>query len=291
MNPLVTLITPVYNAMPYFRNYLASVLSQTWRPLQFIVVDDGSTDGSYEYLMEMKGIFDTAKINLHVRRISHSGQAAAMDAALQNIEGEYLTWCDADDRITPDSLEKKAIWLTAHPEIGMVRSDGVMTAWDQGGLSRRMATTKDRFTQDIFDALFHGTTYCNGGNYMVRSSLMFECYPERHIPLSPEGQNLQLLLPPASRTACGFVPEELFYYDIRNGGHSSLKRSFTRQMERAWNFYRLRDEILSRCECDRAFYKIENRKIYEECRRQILESAVNAAKRMIKNESRNLDIS
>lgn len=48
MNPLVSLITPVFNGMPYFKDYLECVLSQTWRPLEFICVNDGSEDNSAE---------------------------------------------------------------------------------------------------------------------------------------------------------------------------------------------------------------------------------------------------
>ncbi len=279
---MVSLLTPVYNALPWLRTYLECVRTQTYRPLLFIAVDDGSSDGSYEYLLQYRTKLEQAGVETLILRQEHGGQAAAMDRGLQYVKGEFLTWCDADDRLTPDATEKKVAWLTAHPELGMVRSDGILTAWDKGGASRRMASPQDRHTQDIFDALFHETTYCCSGCYLVRTSLMFACYPDRHIPLSKEGQNLQLLLPPASRTECGFIPETLFYYDVRNTGHASLKRSFTQQMERAAGFYRLRSEILAYCDCDRAQYEIKNKEIYEQTRRQLLHSAAVSARESLK---------
>lgn len=281
MNPLVSLVTPVWNAMPYFRDYLASVLAQTWRPLEFIAVDDGSTDGSYEYLLEARGALEAAGIGLRVLRVPHGGQAAAVSAALPLVSGEFFTWCDADDTLAPESVEKKARYLLAHPELGMVRSDG--WAISEGQARRRPnALAGDRRCQDIFDALFHQTTYCFAGCYMLRTALLFRCYPEKRIPLSPEGQNLQLLLPPASRTECGFIPDMLFQYYIRNSGHSSRKRSYTEQLARIENFAKLRAAILPYCDCDQEHYRLENERIRQSDRRRLLGSALSRAREELK---------
>lgn len=281
MNQLVSLVTPVYNAMPWFEAYLESVLKQSWRPLQFIVVDDGSTDGSFEYLCGMDSAFKTAGIDLQIIRIPHAGQAAAVNAALPYIRGSMLSWCDADDALTTDSLEKKAVYLIAHPDLGMVRSDG----WVISGTEkkhRRAAVSGDCLTQNIFDALFHQTTYCYAGGYMLRTELFLGCYPEKQITLSPEGQNLQLLLPPASRTKCGFIADPLFCYYIRPGSHSNRRRSYTEQLARIENFAKLRAEILAYCECDRQRYLLENEKICLENRRQLLYSVLVCVRKELK---------
>lgn len=272
MRPLVSLVTPVYNAMPWFRDYLASVLAQTWRPLELIAVDDGSTDGSYEYLSEMRGTLEAAGIRSYILRVPHGGQAAAVSAALPLVAGEFFTWCDADDTLTPDSVEKKAAYLISHPELGMVRSDGFVIVTEKQKIMHATAA-KDRSVKNIFDDLFHMTTYCYDG-YMLRTGLLFDCYPEKRIPLSPEGQNLQLLLPPASRTECGFIPDMLFRYYIRNGGHSSRKRSYTEQLSRIENFARLRAEILPYCDCDQAYYRRESERIRQTQRQRLLQSAL-----------------
>ena len=52
MNELVSLVVPVYNALPYLKDFVKSVEDQTWRPLECIFADDGSTDGPLEYLRE-----------------------------------------------------------------------------------------------------------------------------------------------------------------------------------------------------------------------------------------------
>ena len=271
MKPPVSLITPVYNAMPYLRSYLDSVLAQTWRPLECIFVDDGSTDGSWACLSDCLPAMERAGICVRLLRIAHTGQAAAVNAALPLVSGEYLTWCDADDLLTPDSIEKKADYLNRFPALGMVRSDGIVLDGDSGQPLAHSAGEADRFTQNIFDALFYGNTYCYAGCYMVRTGLLFTCYPEKKIPFSPEGQNLQLLLPPASRSDCGFLPEALHCYCRRGGGHSSRKLSFGEASIRLQNFSKLRREILPYCRCDVARYlaadqDIVKKELYALCR-------------------------
>lgn len=270
MNPLVSLATPVYNAAPYLDAYLDSVEAQSWRPLRVIAVDDSSDDGSLDILMARRDRMAEAGIDYHVLPRPHAGQAAAICEALPLVGDGFFAWCDADDVLMPGSVERKASYLMDHPEIGMVRSDGMHIL---GGQASWIAKEWDRATQNIFDALFRGTTYVNGGYYMVRTSLFFECYPDRRIPISPEGQNLQLLLPPASRSLCGFIPEDLFHYHQRPDGHASRRRSLTEQLRRSENFARLRAEILNYCDCDRELYLEinEERRLWE--RNELLASA------------------
>ena len=107
---------------------------------------------------------------------------------------------------------------------------------------------------------------------MVRVSLFRRCYPDMSIPLSSEGQNMQLLLPPASRSDCGFVPDVLHYYYCRSSGHSSRKRSFTQQLTRIKNFTSLFLRILPYCDCNQDFYRQEIQKIEQQRIEQILYS-------------------
>lgn len=282
MNPLVTLITPVYNAMPYLRDYLASVAEQTWRPLEVLLVDDGSTDGSGACLGEMSSMLEASQINVQVFFRSHRGQAAAMNTALPHISGEYLTWCDADDLLTPDSVEKKVRFLLDHPEMGMVRSNGTVLDADGSVVVSDSAKAEDRHHQSVFEPLFMDRTYCYAGCYMVRTSLFFSCYPEKRIPESPEGQNLQMLLPPASRTICGYLDEKLHTYCRRHSGHSSQKRSYRDALGRIENFTALRLAILEYCDCDRAYYAQAAEEAEQESKYLLLRSAAKQARRDLK---------
>ena len=254
MKPLVTLVAPVYNAMPYLRDFLTCLEKQTWRPLEVILVDDGSTDDSAHCLRSRADALEAAGIAVQLIFRPHGGQAAAMNAALPLIGGEFFTWCDADDLLTPDSVEKKVLWLLEHPDVGMIRSNGIVLDADKGLVLSESANKADRCRKNIFHELFLGSTYCYAGCYMIRSSLFFTGYPRKKMPESPEGQNLQLLLPSASRSECGYLDEKLHTYCRRGTGHSSRKRSYQENLQRQKNFTALKLEILNYCDCDRDYY-------------------------------------
>ncbi|MBQ6660508.1 MAG: glycosyltransferase family 2 protein [Lachnospiraceae bacterium] len=291
MNESVSMIVPVYNAMPYFPMFLESLCEQTWRPLECIFADDGSTDGSAEFLAEFMPKLREAGIVVKCLSLPHGGQAAAVNAALKEVHGEFLTWCDSDDRMMPRCVEAKVLYLREHPEIGMVRNDGLVFDGDTGTVLSHSAKEADRKTQWIFDGLLDQTVYCYAGCYMVRMDVFLQGYPDREIPLSPEGQNLQLLLPSASRTQCGFIPEVLHHYYRRSTGHSGRARSFTENRDRAMNFIDLTRRILDHCECDREVYEKKLEELRKTRIEQLKYSLLLRAKEEIRNhESRNSDL-
>lgn len=282
MNPLVTLISPVYNSMPFLREFLLCLERQTWRPLEVILVDDGSTDNSRNCLQESKSRLEDAGIAVSLLFRPHQGQAAAFNAALPLVSGEFLTWCDSDDLMRNDSVEKKVRWLMEHPEIGMVRSNGIVLNADTNQVLSESARETDRCTKDIFQELFLDQSYCYAGCYMIRTDLFFSGYPEKQIPVSPEGQNLQLLLPAASRSQCGYLPDKLHTYCRRNSGHSSIPRSYQENLQRIKNFTALKLAILEYCDCDRAHFKQLAIAQEETKRKMLLYSAVQRARTEIK---------
>ena len=101
MNPLVSVIIPVYNAAAYLRHCLDSVVDQTWKNLQILCVDDASEDNSLEILREyaQKDCRITAfsKENEHVSK--------ARNFALAHVRGEYVLFLDSDDWLDPDTVE------------------------------------------------------------------------------------------------------------------------------------------------------------------------------------------
>ncbi|MBR0140145.1 MAG: glycosyltransferase family 2 protein [Firmicutes bacterium] len=282
--PAVSLMTPVYNAMPYLRDYLECVAAQTYRPLELILADDGSSDASVSCIEDYTPRLEEAGVRVKLLKLPHQNQSAAVNAALKEAGGVFLTWCDADDVMEPECVEKKAQFLIDHPEIGMVRNDGDVINGDTGEWMRSSAKEEDRHTQDIFHALMWETTYCYAGCYMVRMDLFDLCYPGREIPVSPAGQNLQLLLPPASRTVCGFIPEVLHHYYKRSSGHSSQKKSFAMYRERYLALSAMFRAVLPHCECDREYYEEEIKKIEKKRMDTIRESLLYWAREEVRKK-------
>ena len=256
--PLVSIFTPFYNALPYFKDLITCIKYQDYRPLEFIAVDDGSTDGSWEYLQKVKPELEENGIIVKAVTQEHANQSVAVNKALSLVEGEFITWTDADDLITNDCISKKVEYLLQHPEIGMCRSDWIVVLNKVSDLQEqatsRGAKEEDKKTKNIFEDMLTGATYCDARNYMIRSSLFFECYPEKKIVECKAGQNLQLILPAASRTDCGFVPEILYVYCHRSNSHSTLKRSYLEQKERIEDYTYLLKETLKYCLVDQEYY-------------------------------------
>lgn len=95
MEPLVSIIVPVYNVKKYLDRCMYSLLHQTYTNLEIILVDDGSTDGS----SEVCDMYAQEDRRIVVHHQSNAGVSAARNWALDNMNGEYLLFVDADDFI------------------------------------------------------------------------------------------------------------------------------------------------------------------------------------------------
>ncbi len=100
--PEISVIVPVYNVAPYLSACLDSVLAQTLRDFELILVDDGSTDGSREIAKEYEAKDERVRLFLH--RWNH-GVTAAHNLGLEVSRGKYVVFVDSDDIVVPDCLE------------------------------------------------------------------------------------------------------------------------------------------------------------------------------------------
>lgn len=102
LNPLVSIVIPVYNVEKYLRECLDSVVNQTIRDLQIICINDGSTDNSLAILQEY------AKKDCRIQIINqkNAGQSVARNAALPFVKGKYICFVDSDDWIDLQLCEK-----------------------------------------------------------------------------------------------------------------------------------------------------------------------------------------
>lgn len=100
---LVSIVIPVYNAEPYLRQCLDSVLGQTWNDLDIVCVNDGSTDGSSAILKEYAA--KDSRIRIFTKENEGRGAASARNMGLKNAQGEYIQFLDSDDFFEPDMIE------------------------------------------------------------------------------------------------------------------------------------------------------------------------------------------
>jgi glycosyltransferase involved in cell wall biosynthesis len=116
-HPLVSVVIPTFNYGHFVVDAVESALAQTYRPVEVIVVDDGSTD-------------DTgARLEPYRDRITfvfqpNQGLSAARNAGIRAARGPVIALLDADDQFHPRKLELQMAYLRAHPEVGGVATDG-----------------------------------------------------------------------------------------------------------------------------------------------------------------------
>ena len=108
--PLVTCIVPSFNSRRYIKKTLKSIFAQTYRPIELVVADDGSTDGTVE-LVRNHG---TA---VRIVGQEHAGPASARNLGLKAAQGEFVAFLDADDLWNTKKLMRQYRRFLEDPEI------------------------------------------------------------------------------------------------------------------------------------------------------------------------------
>lgn len=156
MDNLVSIIIPCYNGEKFIDTSIESVFIQDYSPIELIVVDDESTDGSAERILAWQSKFAEKGSNLKYVYQKNRGLGGAIDTGLKHVTGAYLTLLDADDVYLPGAIRKKAEFLDAHPDYAGVRNNG----WRVSGENRHLFITDpaEKTITDLFAALSFGKT-------------------------------------------------------------------------------------------------------------------------------------
>ena len=162
--PLVSVIIPAYNAEPFIRDTLDSVLSQTYQNIEVLVVDDGSRDNTTE-IVENLAKNDLRIILLHQ---TNQGVAAARNLAIKNAKGEYIAPIDADDIWFPEKLERQMeVMLNSDSSVGLVYAWSVYIEED----STLTKTCQTSYVEgDVYINLLYGNFLGNASSTLIRRS-------------------------------------------------------------------------------------------------------------------------
>lgn len=115
-SPKVSVLTVVWNGEKFIADAIESILQQSFKDFEYILVNDGSTDGTPQILDEYSHLDRRIRI-MHQTR---TGYPEIMNVALSLARGEYIAVLDADDIAYPSRLEKQTAFLDEHPEVGFV---------------------------------------------------------------------------------------------------------------------------------------------------------------------------
>ena len=114
---LVSIVIPCYKQARFLPRAIESVLNQTYKPIEIVVVDDGSPDDTSDVA--------AGYANVRVIRTSNQGLSAARNNGLRASSGSLLVFLDADDRLRPDAVARGVACLDAHPASGIVYGNHV----------------------------------------------------------------------------------------------------------------------------------------------------------------------
>ena len=115
--PLVSIVTPSLNMDRYILQTIESVLTQDYSPIEYIVMEGGSTDSTLEILARYKD-------RLQCQSETDSGPCDATHRGLSMARGEILAWLNADDAFLPHAVRTAVDFLLAHPEVDVVYGEG-----------------------------------------------------------------------------------------------------------------------------------------------------------------------
>jgi glycosyltransferase involved in cell wall biosynthesis len=162
----VGVVIPTYNPASLVTEAVNSLLSQTQIPDQIVVVDDGSTDNTWEVLKQ----YGSPVIAV---RQTNRGRSEARNTGIARCTTDFICFLDSDDLLTPDSIEVRARWLDEHPDDDGVY--GTTRCVDMKGVPQPRPEPRRWPPADLFALLVrYNTTAIHISSIMLRRSLLPE---------------------------------------------------------------------------------------------------------------------
>jgi glycosyltransferase involved in cell wall biosynthesis len=201
--PLVAVIIPTFNRLPFLQGAVESVLAQTLDRWELIVVDDGSDDGSWRWLTQQSFL---RPFRFETRR----GPSAARNLGARQARAPLLAWLDSDDLFLPEKLARQTTLLNDHPELVLCHSNEL---WVRSGRPLAQQKKHEKRGGAIFA---HCLPMCriSPSATMIRRNIFEELGGFAEELEVAEDYELWLRL--TCRYQVGFIDEPLI---IKRGGH------------------------------------------------------------------------
>lgn len=163
--PLVSVIMPVYNGEVYIRSAVNSILNQTYRNFELIIVNDSSTDSTSDILSDFKKRYPKIKIiNLN----SKHGPFGAINLAMRQAKGEFIAPMDSDDISHPKRLEKQVQFMLDNKDVIVVGTHARIIDGKGNVIGKKTFATKHN---DIYRQFFEVHPIVHPSS-MIRRSLL-----------------------------------------------------------------------------------------------------------------------
>lgn len=228
-DPLVTILIPSYNHVAYIEKTIDSVMRQTYRAIELIVIDDGSSDGSSQLLPQL-----AASKGFRLELQANQGLSRTLNTGIALASGKYICTVGSDDILMLDKIEKQVAFMEAHPEVAVCGGNQLVI--DSAGIivdKRQQFAPQREFS---FDDLFlgHKTLIAASSAMMRKDVLNAEGGYDPAIPL--EDMYMWLKLSARGHRIVG-LNDVLIYY--RKHASNSYKNAayMMSSMEKTYGLY------------------------------------------------------
>ena len=207
--PRISVVIPLYNKREEIAATLESVLVQSVQPLEIIVVDDGSTDGSADLVAERFGH------RVVLIEQANGGVSAARNTGIEAAKGDYIALLDADDFWAAHYLEEITALIKSYPQAGTLATSYQYCEGDQSYVNPKIRFDKKVFKADLLDCYFavaaKGDLPFNASSVVMKKSLLESL---RGFPINePMGEDQDVWSRAALRAPVAYSPKVLSFYN------------------------------------------------------------------------------
>lgn len=219
--PLVSVIMPVYNTAEFVTDAIESILSQTYRNFELIVIDDGSTDNTPEILRDYKSRYPKTICLITLKR--NIGDSQTTNIGFRVAKGEFIARMDADDVSHPERIVKQVAYMLKHPKVIMLGTQAEIINENGEKIGEKIFPTKHTNIYKDY-AIYHPMLH---PSCLLRRALLPKkefLYESGHRPNDDYYTFFKFL----NYGEFANLPEKLLYYRIhsKNISLQNLKKRF-----------------------------------------------------------------
>lgn len=228
----VSVIMGVYNAnYQMLEQAINSILAQTYPYFELIICDDGSTNETYQWLLELRKLDGRIIV---VQNQQNEGLASALNHCIEVAQGELLVRQDADDFSAENRIEKLIQFASTHPEYGLISSN--IGLFDTDGVWGRMNYPEQPQKDDFLFCVpfMHGAV-------AMRKSQVLQAGGYRVAKETRRTEDIDLFMRMYANGCKGYTLEELLYY-FREDKQAQQRRRYRYRIEEAkvkWKGYQM----------------------------------------------------
>lgn len=233
---LVSVIIPSYNHENYVKDTIESIIAQTYKNIELIVIDDGSKDSTWQKIQEMRDKCEERFIKVHFETKENEGTCKTLNKLLSLAQGEFIYLIASDDLAKPQAIENEINFLISNPDYALVVGDneiidgeGKACYWDKTRNNvydikkAKYKTFCDFLKQNRKDIDFNSKQFGNYqslyvGNYIPNGYLIRKSIFEKIGYFTPEAplEDYWLMLQISKYSKMKYLDEVLFYYRWHN---------------------------------------------------------------------------